>query len=72
MSKQDNNQAEEKPSFERRSGGERRGDNERRGSVRWDPRNEDRREGSDRRRPGYLTDESEQSDPDTPSDSKGQ
>jgi hypothetical protein len=72
MSKEDNSQTGENPFIERRSGGERRGHNERRGPVRWDPRNEDRRNGGDRRRPGYLIDDPDQSDSGTQSDSKGE
>ncbi|MBE9516558.1 MAG: hypothetical protein IME93_06230 [Proteobacteria bacterium] len=66
MSKQDKDQVDEKPLFERRSGGDRRSDcddSERRGPLRWDPENKDRRNGGDRRRPGYLTDIPDRSDP---------
>ena len=72
MSKEDKNQTEEKPFFERRAGGERRSNEERRGPVRWDPGNEDRRKGGDRRRPDYQTNGPGQPESTTPSDPEDQ
>jgi len=72
MSKEDKNQTEEKPFIERRAGGDRRSNEERRGPVRWDPENEDRRNGGDRRRPGYLSNDPDQPESTPPSDTEDQ